>query len=187
VYGPGPSARRSATATALIAVLAVGAGAIPSWAQQEATFSGAILDPVGKGQPDFSLVLVDVATGQEYLSGKTSTSGEYALTVPVGAQYRVHAVIAPDGTRLAVQELPPIAVRVAGHNHLDVRFQMRPLPGGAAAAPATTEDEFRRAGVPWWKTPAGVTGIVVGAAAIAALALSGGGDDGAGTVSESAP
>ena len=182
-FGLGPS--RPTIALALAGALLLASGSAPTWGQQQATFSGAIFDPVGKAQPEFQLVLIDVATGHEYVSGKTGPSGEYALSVPVGIQYRVAAVIAPDGTRLAVQDLPPIAVRVPGNNRLDVRFQMRPL--AAESSPATPEERrHKKSGVPWWKTPGGVTGIVVGAAAIAALALSGGGSDG-GTVSRSNP
>jgi len=184
-----PSASRTLAAAVIAAVTLVASAGGPTWSQQEATFSGAIFDPVGKGQPGFQLVLVDDATGREYVSGKSGPSGVYAMSVPVGARYRVAAVIAPDGTHLAVQDLPPIAVRVPGNNHLDVRFQMKTIAPDAAGSSTTSSrgaSDHKKSAVPWWKTPGGVTGIVVGAAAVAALALSGGGGHG-GTVSPSAP
>lgn len=50
-----------------------------------------------------------------------------------------------------------------------------PAPATAAAPAPQAEEKKKKSGVPWWKTPGGITGIVIGSVVAAALILGGGG------------
>jgi hypothetical protein len=154
-----------------------------------ATIAGVILNPSGQPAFGFRVVLRDVASNTQYTSEPTDPKGNYTVDVPLGGRYKVDGVVADDGvTRLPVLEVPPVSVLTAGTTRLNIRFTT-----GAATTPATTtakEDEKKKkkGAVPWYKTPGGITGIVIGSAVIVGLAVGGGGGGGDNPVaSPSAP
>jgi hypothetical protein len=181
-----PRRARRTLATVLALALLAPLAVPPVLAQQMATFSGGIIGPDGSPAEGFLVVFRDVDSGKEFTSAKAGPSGEYTLSVPVGGRYQLAHVVAPDGSKLAVQSIPPIAVRVAGNNRLDVRFveQAAPKP---SPAPVSADSGKRKGGAPWWKKPGGIIGIVAGAGVLAALAASGGGGSSNPPVSPSAP
>jgi hypothetical protein len=129
---------RGAITVATVFAMSLGLVA-PALAADAATFSGAVMAPDNSFAQGFTVVFKDVATGQEFKSGPTSTTGEYHVSVPTGGRYKLDSVLAPDGTKLPVQNVPPIPVRVAGSSKLDVKFTNAATPPGtavAAAAPA---------------------------------------------------
>ena len=164
-------------------------GGAPELFAQESTASiaGVILDPAGKPASGFKVTLRDVASNTQYTSGPTDAAGNYTVKVPVGGRYKIDDVLAADGvTKLAVQDVPPVSVLEAGTTRLNVRFTSTPpttAVAGAAAAgttpPASTtppsDDKKDKSAVPWYKRPGPIVGMVLGGAAIAALALSAGG------------
>ena len=164
-------------------------GGAPELFAQESTASiaGVILDPAGKPASGFKVTLRDVASNTQYTSGPTDAAGNYTVKVPVGGRYKIDDVLAADGvTKLAVQDVPPVSVLEAGTTRLNVRFTSTPpttAVAGAAAAgttpPASTtppsDDKKDKSAVPWYKRPGPIVGMVLGSAAILALALSGGG------------
>lgn len=172
----------------LVPFLATSLG-LPALAADTATFSGTILDPSGSPAGGFVAVLKDVASGREFRSAASGADGAYQVQVPVGGRYQLEAVFAPDGTRLPVQQAPPIAVRVPGTIRLDVQFRdLPPAPGAAppaaaseappsAAPPAAPRPDRDRdpSALPWWKKPGGIVAIVLGTGAVAAAVGGGGG------------
>jgi hypothetical protein len=167
-------------------------GGAPELFAQESTASiaGVILDPAGKPASGFKVTLRDVASNTQYTSGPTDAAGNYTVKVPVGGRYKIDDVLAADGvTKLAVQDVPPVSVLEAGTTRLNVRFTSTPpttAVAGAAAAGTTTaaattppasDDKKKKdkSAVPWYKRPGPIVGMVLGSAAILALALSAGG------------
>jgi len=149
------------------------------------TFTGFITGPTGKAGAGFKVVLVDMQSGQEFLSPPTDANGLYSLKVPAGTRYTLVRVEAPDGTVMGVQELPPSDALTPGVTTLSVHFR-NPHPTPAAAVPATgtattaaapTAAAPTAAATPWWKNPWVIVGIVAGAGAVVAIASSSGGDD----------
>lgn len=188
--------RRIRGAVTVVTILAMALGVIaPALAADTATFAGAVLAPDNSFAQGFTVVFRDVSTGQEFRSSPTSATGEYELSVPTGARYKLDSVVAPDGTKLPVQNVPPIPVRVAGSSRLDVKFTSVAPPGaappaaaaaaGTAAAasdataptpktdvtstPPPSDDEKKKSGVPWWKRPGPIVGMVLGGVALAAI------------------
>jgi hypothetical protein len=224
-----PNLMRGAVAVATVFALSLGLMA-PALAADVATFSGAVMAPDNSFAQGFTVVFKDVATGQEFKSGPTTSTGEYHVSVPTGGRYKLDSVMAPDGTKLAVQNVPPIPVRVAGSSKLDVKFTNAATPPGTAvaaapkpaapaagattastpaaksASPATStasapapkatttastapaeEKKKDKGAVPWWKKPGPIVGMVLGGAAIVAIAVSGGGDGNPPVSSQSTP
>jgi hypothetical protein len=136
-----PNRIRAAVTVATVVAMSLGLVA-PALAADAATFSGAVMAPDNSFAQGFTVVFKDVASGQEFRSGPTSATGEYQVSVPTGARYKLDSVVAPDGTKLPVQNVPPIPVRVAGASKLDVKFANAPAvagaPAGAAPAAAGT-------------------------------------------------
>ena len=133
-----PNRIRGAVTVATVLAMSLGLVA-PALAADSGTFSGAVMAPDNSFAQGFTVVFKDVATGQEFKSGPTSATGEYHVSVPTGGRYKLDSVLAPDGTKLPVQNVPPIPVRVAGSSKLDVKFTNAATPPGtavAAAAPA---------------------------------------------------
>ena len=126
---------RGAITVATVFAMSLGLVA-PALAADAATFSGAVMAPDNSFAQGFTVVFKDVATGQEFKSGPTSATGEYHVSVPTGGRYKLDSVMAPDGTKLAVQNVPPIPVRVAGSSKLDVKFTNAATPPGTAVASA---------------------------------------------------
>ncbi len=174
----------------------ISAGAPGLFAQApSASFTGVILTPSGLPAAGFRAVFRDVVTNQVYESTPTDAAGTYSVQVPVGGRYKLESVVADDGvTKLPVQDVPPVAVRTPGTNRLNVRFSQGAAPvtpppvastkagppatAGTVAAPPRKDDEEekkKKGGVPWYKRPGPIVGMVLGAGAVAALALSGGG------------
>ena len=128
--------RRIRSTITVATVFAMTLGLIaPVLAADTGTFSGAVMAPDNSFAQGFTVVFKDIATGQEFRSGPTSATGEYQVSVPTGARYKLDSVMAPDGTKLPVQNVPPIPVRVAGASKLDVKFSNAAPP---VAAPTTT-------------------------------------------------
>jgi len=72
-----------------------------------AAIMGVILDPEGKPAAGFKVVLRDVGSSKEFLSGPADPDGNYTVQVPVGGRYKLEAVLAGDGaTKLRVQDVP---------------------------------------------------------------------------------
>ena len=129
---------RGAVSLATAFAMALGVVA-PALAAETATFTGTVIAPDNSFASGFTVVFKDATTGQEYRSAPTSATGEYQVSVPTGGRYKLDSVSAPDGTKLPVQNVPPIPVRVAGSSKLDVKFTQPTNAGGApavAAAPA---------------------------------------------------
>jgi hypothetical protein len=172
-------------------------------AQQTAALQGVILDPSGRPAPAFKVVFKDVVTGTEYTSSASNAAGEYSLQVPTGSRYQLIRAVASDGTSLPVQAGAPLPIRAAGVYRRDVQFQLvggakvpektvapkveepkpppkppvttaKPQPK-PASKPAPASQARVSAKKPWWKTPGGVVGIVLGAGAVVAVAAGGGG------------
>ena len=167
-----------------IGLILVLGGAPGLFAQDSsASIAGVILDPAGKPASGFKVTLRDVASNTQYTSGPTDAAGNYTVKVPVGGRYKIDDVLAADGvTKLAVQDVPPVSVLAAGTTFLNVRFTSTPpttAVAGAAAAgttpPASDDKKKDKSAVPWYKRPGPIVGMVLGSAAILALALSGGG------------
>lgn len=155
--------------TALAVVLPVSFA--PVLAQETAEIAGTILDPDGRPANGFRIVLKDLVGGNEFTSAPSAADGSYAISLPVGGKYALAALLAPDGTPLPVQTIPPISLDQAGSRRLDVAFQRQGPPGNVP-----DEDRDDRSGVPWYRKGWGIAVMVVGAGAVAALALGGGGD-----------
>jgi len=191
---------RGAVSAATLFAMVVGICA-PALAAETATFTGTVLSPDNSAAQGFTVVFKDTATGQEFRSDPTSASGEYRLSVPTGATYSLDSVLASDGTKLEVQNVPPIPVRAAGATRLDVKFSSAMAPGAAAVdwtgapvagavatTPAGTDEKKKdKSGAPWWKRPGPITGMVLGSVAILAIALSGGGGSNPPVASPSTP
>jgi hypothetical protein len=132
---------------------------------------------VGKG---FMVHLKDIGSGRTIAGGPTDASGNYSAQVPVGGRYIIDHVTAPDGTVLTVQSIAPIPIRYAGSTRLDVKFQEAPVKAVEAVRAEPTPKPVKTAkapkpttGVkkPWYKTPLGITGIVLGAGGVIALII----------------
>ena len=152
------------SATTLLAMM-LGVVA-PAIAAQSATFAGAVVAPDGSAAAGFAVEFEDVATGQKFQSSPTGSEGQYQVSVPTGAKYRPEAAVAPDGTRLAVANVPPIPVLVAGMNRVNVQFTR-----GARAKAAASDDKNKKkqGGVPWWKEGGPIAGLVIGSVVFAGL------------------
>lgn len=192
---------RVAVTVATVFAMALGVVA-PALAADTATFAGTVMAPDNSFAEGFTVVFRDVTTGKEFRSGPTSATGEYQVSVPIGGRYKLDSVLASDGTKLPVQNVPPIPVRVAGSSKLDVKFTNvapppaappiagaaagtaaaaapapAPKPAVASTTPAANEEKKKKdkSGVPWWKRPGPIVGMVLGGAVLAALLIGGGG------------
>ncbi len=170
-----PRARRVSVAISAALALLMSGPAAPTFAQESARFVGTILDPDGRPAAGFQVVLRDAVRGTEFTSVPSGPDGAYTVSVPIGGSYTLARVVAPDGTPLPIQSIPPVRVDSAGTSRLDVAFQRQsPSPRSAGSG---DEDDDEAALKPWYKKPGGIVGIVLGVAVAAALAA-GGGDDG---------
>jgi hypothetical protein len=187
--------RRTLVAVLSISLLAPSLVLSVAHAQQPATLQGVILDPTGRPAPGFKVVYKDVVSGTEFTSSASNAAGEYTLQVPVGARYQLTNALAPDGTRLPIQAGAPLPVRAAGVYRRDVQFQLQgaqvtepakpaeaqpttpaPTKPQPATPPAPATQARPGEKKPWWKTPGGVIGIILGVGGAAAL-FSGGNDN----------
>jgi hypothetical protein len=148
-----PNRIRGAVAVATVFAMSLVLVA-PALAAESATFSGAVMAPDNSFAQGFTVVFKEVATGQEFKSAPTSATGEYHVSVPTGGRYKLDSVQAPDGTKLAVQNVPPIPVRVAGVSKLDVKFTNAGPPAGTAVAAAAPAAGAAAAGAAAGSTPA---------------------------------
>jgi hypothetical protein len=165
---------------ALLASFLLFQGVAPLVLAQESTASvaGVILNPSGQPAFGFRVILKDVASKTQYTSDPTDAAGNYSVQVPIGGRYKIDGVIADDGvTRLPVQEVAPVSVLAAGTTRLNVRFTTGATPGPATAS-TEAEKKKKKEGVPWYKRPGPIVGIVIGSAVVLALALGGGGGGG---------
>jgi hypothetical protein len=150
-------------------------------AQQAGTLQGTVLGPDARPAVGFKIVVKSVSTGQEFISDATGTTGSYSIPLPIGDRYQVIAALAPDMTRLDVQLGAVVALsKTAPSQTRVVQFVQNAPPSQPASPPAKPP----RGKLPWWKTPGGIAGIVLGAGAVAAAVGGGGGGGGA---SPSAP
>jgi hypothetical protein len=148
-------------------VLGVVSPALAS-AGDTATFSGAVMAPDGTVAEGFIVQFEDVATGQEFRSSPTGAQGQYEVSVPTGGKYRLEAALAPDGTKLAVANVLPVPVLVAGMKRLDVQFT-RGTRAATPATPTSGDNDKKKTVVPWWKEASPITGLVVGSVVFAGL------------------
>jgi hypothetical protein len=176
----------------LLGVAMVLGGAPGVFAQATTSaIAGVIIDPSGHPAEGFKVTVKDVASNTEYTSGPTDAAGNYSVQVPLGGRYKIEGVLAADGvTKLPVQDIPPVSVLTAGTTRMNVRFtNPAPATATAAATPPPTQEESKKdkGAVPWYKRPGPIVGMVLGAAAIAAIALSGGSDNNDNNASPSNP
>jgi hypothetical protein len=165
----------------VLVMFVVATTAMPVLGQETATINGLVVGPSGEVGKGFMVYLKNIGEGNIIAGGPTDASGHYAAQVPVGGRYIIDHVKAPDGTVLPVQSIAPIPIRYAGSTRLDVKFQ-EPPPKAVTAEPkpepkpvktAKSTTPTSGAKKPWYKTPLGITGIVVGAGGVIA-AVSGG-------------
>lgn len=160
---------RGAVSVATAFALTLGA-LMPALAADTATFAGTVLAPGNAHAPGFTVAFTDAASGREFRSDPTGTAGTYRVTVPAGARYRLNSVIAPDGTMLAVQTVPPVAVQPAATKRIDIRFAGAANPTLAPGATAPDDDKKKeKSAAPWWKQPGPIVGLVLGSLALAAV------------------
>jgi type 1 fimbria pilin len=165
-----PSGIRVAASVATAFALTLGLLA-PALAAGTATFSGTVLAPGNGSASGFTVAFKDVGNGREFRSDPTGTAGTYRVTVPAGAHYRLNSVVAPDGTMLAVQNVPPVSVQPAGTKRIDIRFAGAESPALAPGAAAADDDKKKKkSAAPWWKQPGPIVGLVLGSLALAAVA-----------------
>ena len=155
------------TAVAMtLATLAVA----PAGAAETATFEGTVLAPDNTPAQGFTVVFKETTGGQTFKSMATGPTGAYKATVQVGGVYKLDSVIGPDGKKLPVQSIGPIAVKEPGTTTLIVKFT-NPAPAaahtatGAAASPSGDRHAAKAAG-PWWKSPGAIAGIVIGSVVV---------------------
>lgn len=166
-----PGKMRGAVSVATAFAMTLGVLA-PALASETATFAGTVMGPGSAYASGFTVAFKDAASGQEFRSDPTGTAGTYRVTVPAGARYKLNSVVAPDGTMLAVQNLPPVAVQPAGTNRVDIRFAGASNPSLAPAAAAPDNDKKKKkSGAPWWQQPGPIVGLVLGSLALAAVAV----------------
>jgi len=166
-----PGTIRGAISIATVFALTLGVFA-PAFAVESAAFAGTVIAPGDALASGFVVGFKDAASGQEFRSDPTGTAGTYRVTVPAGARYKLSSVLAPDGTVLAVQNLPPVAVRPAGTSRVDIRFAGAANPTLAPAAAAPDSDKKKKkSAAPWWKQPGPIVGLVLGSLALAAVAV----------------
>jgi len=165
--------RRIRAAVSVATAFAVTLGVFaPALASETATFAGTVMAPGNAYASGFIVGFKDAASGQEFRSEPTGTAGTYRVTVPAGARYKLNSVVAPDGTRLAVQNLPPVATQPAGTNRVDIRFAGVASPALAPGAATPDNDKKKRKeAAPWWKQPGPIVGLVLGSLALAAAAV----------------
>ena len=165
-----PSTIRAAVSVATVFAMTLGVLA-PALASETATFAGTVMAPGNAYASGFIVGFKDAASGQEFRSDPTGTAGTYRVTVPAGARYKLNSVVAPDGTMLAVQSLPPVAAQPAGTNRVDIRFAGAATPALAPGAAAPDNDKKKKKeAAPWWKQPGPIVGLVLGSLALAAVA-----------------
>jgi hypothetical protein len=166
-----PSRMRGAVSVVTAFAMTLGVLA-PALASETATFAGTVMAPGNADASGFTVAFKDAASGQEFRSDPTGTAGTYRVTVPAGARYKLNSVVAPDGTMLAVQNLPPVAVQPAGTNRVDIRFAGAENASLAPAAAAPDNDKKKKkAAAPWWKQPGPIVGLVLGSLALAAVGV----------------
>ena len=152
--------------------LLLGGGAPGLFAQTTTgTIAGVIVDPSGGPAAGFRVLLRDTASDTHFTSAPTDPAGNYTIQVPVGGRYKLEGVMAPDGlTRLPVQDIAPVSVLEPGTTRLNVRFTSDGKSAGE-------QKEKKKGGVPWYQRPGPIVGMILGAGALAAIALGGGGSD----------
>jgi hypothetical protein len=178
--------------TALFICLALVAGAVPSASAQTSTaaLAGVILDPAGLPASGFKVVIRDVASNKTFVSDPSDAQGNYSAQVPLGGRYKIDRVIADDGvTSLPVQDTATVSTLTAGTTRLNVRFTTVPVPASqtAGTTPAGDDKKKSKAGTPWYHRPGPIVGIVLGSAAVVALAVGAGGSSSSSNASPSAP
>ena len=143
----------------------------PAAAVDTATFAGAILAPDNTVAQGFAVVFRDLSNGREFQSAQTTARSGYEVSVPVGARYELESVVAPDGTRLPVENVTPIPVRASGTNKLDVTFAKAgphaPKRGRSATQSGSTPKAHST--TPWWKQPGPIAGLVLASGALIGL------------------
>ena len=171
------SSMRAAVALATSLALFLGTVA-PAGAAGTATFEGTVVGPDNALAQGFTVVFKETTGGQTFKSLATGPNGAYTATVQVGGVYKLDSVIAPDGKKLPVQNMAPIAVQAAGPNRLDVKFTNAVPPATTSTANAQTapSQHQAKAGPPWWKSGGAITGIVLGSVLLvgAGVAFAGG-------------
>jgi len=164
-------------------------------AEAKAVIRGGVVDLNGHPAAGFRVLVTDRLEGARYMSPPSDTKGEYSLEVAPRGKYVVAGIVAPDGTHFPVQQVASLSISRPGAYRMDIQFEEAPgLPTGAlrpSGEASATTPAARGAGRttppvaarPWWKSPVGITGIVVaGTVLLVAVANSGGG-----TASPSAP
>jgi len=139
----------------------------PALSAVNATFTGTVIAPNNSLASGFVVGFKDAASGQVFRSGPTTEAGEYQVAVPGGNRYKLDSVVAPDGTSLPVQDLPAVAVQVAGKSRVDVKFATL-APGATTPAADDDEKKKKKAAAPWWHHAGPIIGIVLGSLAVAA-------------------
>jgi hypothetical protein len=104
-------------------------GAVPARAQEaQANVQGTLLSVQGEPLPGYRVVFRLVGGTEVRLTDPTSVEGEYAVLLPVGARYEIVAVIAPQGTRVALDPAL-VEVKPGARRNLMVDVSEVPAPG----------------------------------------------------------
>lgn len=104
-------------------------GGLPARAQDESRINvqGTVLSVQGEPLGGFRVVFRLVGGTEVRLTEPTSVEGEYAVLLPAGASYEIVAVIAPQGTRVALDPVP-VDVRPGARRNLMVDISELPDP-----------------------------------------------------------
>jgi hypothetical protein len=167
---------RRAMSYFILAIFVVATAGMPVLGQETATINGLVVGPNGEVGKGFMVHLKDIGSDRMIAGGPTDAAGNYSAQVPVGGRYIIDHVTAPDGTVLSVQSIAPIPIRYAGSTRLDVKFEAAPVkaaetePKPEPVKTAKTPKPTTGVKKPWYKTPLGITGIVLGAGGVIAAA-----------------
>jgi hypothetical protein len=180
--------RRNLFCAVLVAALCT-LSVAPALSEEMATLFGGIVDPEGQSAVGFRVVVKNVATERLYTSAPSNSKGEYAVTIPVGSQYQIDSVLAPDGASLKIQQSAPVTIQTSGNVRLDIQFEQRQdsAPAAKPVEPSATTTTAQK--TPWYKKKGGIIGIVIASGAVvgAALAHDSGGGDGPNTIKATSP
>ena len=198
-----PRISSSNASVRVMSTLVVIAFVASSWplpaADQLSDIHGKLLDPSGNPAEGFKVVVRDLNSGTETVSAPSGAGGDYSLQLQhgTGFRYKIVHVLAPDGTVVPVQDMPPLRLTVPSSIELNFRILPQqsaregPLgdptctdavdkdkdglldrldPDCAGPTPSNPRQRSR-----WWRSPGGVAAIVIASAGtVAAIAAAGG-------------
>jgi hypothetical protein len=151
-------------------------------AEPTATLWGFLRDDAGQPLPGFSVTFQDTQGARTWSSPPADSQGEFALEVPASGAYAPVAAVGRGGARFPLDGGVPVQVRRPVRYRVDVTIPGVMAPKATeSAVPRASRDDAPRAGSdersPWWKTPGGITALVLAHAAAIAVLLADGDDE----------